>query len=476
MRVEQDSNRRRFVETQNKVKDNMAKRQLFGTDGIRGLANTYPMTGEVAFNLGRAVTGYFQERTKTQSPLIIIGKDTRLSCYMLEQAFSSGVCAQGGQAILTGPLPTPAVAFITKNMRADAGVMISASHNAFYDNGIKIFNHLGLKLSDETELELEDLCLNPHKIEIKTKGELGNTKRLEEVIGRYIVRVKSCLSEDLDLEGLRVVVDCANGAAYKVGPLIFKELGAEVFSLGVEPNGRNINDQTGALYPKSCQEAVIKYRADLGVCLDGDADRIVLVDETGSIVHGDKLIGVLAKFMLRDKTLKKGDEIVLTHMSNMGLESYLQSLGLKVARTQVGDRYLLERMLESKALLGAEPSGHVILGQYSNTGDGILVALKVLEYLHKSQTGLQEHLKDIELFHQRLTNIKVKHKKPLEDNKTIQKKLKDLEKEYGDQVRILLRYSGTEDLLRLMIEARDAKIEENLSKEWESFLKQELGK
>ena len=307
----------------------MTKKKLFGTDGIRGKANIFPMTGEVAMNLGRAVAYYFMTKENSdKQPLIILGKDTRLSCYMLELAFSAGVCSQGGRVILTGPLPTPGVAFAAKNMRANAGVMISASHNPFFDNGIKIFDHNGNKLPDETELELEKMVLDPTLIPAPSGERLGRAERLDEVLGRYIVHVKSCLDDGLDLTGTRLVLDCANGASYKVAPMVFKELGAELISLGVEPNGKNINQGVGSLHPEKAIERVDKYRADLGICLDGDADRIIVVNKKGHKVEGDVVIGLMAKYLLDKKIIKKGDEVVGTVMSNLAWKTLLKSLDL----------------------------------------------------------------------------------------------------------------------------------------------------
>lgn len=355
----------------------MSSRKFFGTDGIRGKANIYPMTGEVAFVLGRAVTSYFQKNF-SKKPLIIIGKDTRLSCYMLEQAFSAGVCSQGGKAILTGPLPTPGVAFVTQSMRADAGVMISASHNSFEDNGIKIFDRTGHKLPDEIELELEKMLEDPSLISLRTGDQLGNAKRLDEVIGRYIVHTKAALSPQYSLDGLRIVVDGANGAGYKLGPVVFEELGAEVIALGNNPNGTNINKSCGALHPQLCAETVVKYRADLGVCLDGDGDRLTIVDRNGEVIHGDKLIGLCGKFLKDNQEIGPTNEVVGTVMSNLGIELYLKKHGLNFFRTQVGDRYIVEHMRQSGALFGGEPSGHLVFKKYSTTGDGILAALKVI--------------------------------------------------------------------------------------------------
>lgn len=430
-------------------------RKLFGTDGIRGRANVYPMTGEVAFALGRAVTSYFQSQSKSKKPLIIIGKDTRLSCYMLEQAFSAGVCAQGGRAILTGPIPTPGVAFVTQSMRADAGVMISASHNAYHDNGIKLFDRTGHKLPDAVELKLEKMILNPNLIPQKLDDQLGNAKRLDESMGRYIVQVKSAFSSDYNLEGMRLIVDGANGAGYKVAPLAFQELGAEVIALGNEPNGTNINKGVGALHPEACAEKVGLYRADLGICLDGDGDRIAIIDEKGKIVDGDKLIGVLARFLKDTDSLNGVNEIVGTVMSNFGLEKYLEKIGLSLFRTKVGDRYIVERMLKSGSVFGGEPSGHLVFKRHSTTGDGILAALKVIECLKYYNKSLSELLSEVELYPQVMKNVAVKTKTPFEDIPEVESAVGSVNAKLKNTGRVLLRYSGTENVARVMVEGED---------------------
>lgn len=451
----------------------MSVRRLFGTDGIRGKANIYPMTGEVAFVLGRAVTSYFQQNL-SRKPLIIIGKDTRLSCYMLEQAFSAGVCSQGGRAILTGPLPTPGVAFVTQSMRADAGVMISASHNSFEDNGIKIFDRTGHKLPDEIELELEKMLLEPGLIPQKIGEELGNAKRLDEVIGRYIVHTKAALSAQYSLEGLRVVVDGSNGAAYKLAPTVFEELGAEVISLGNQPNGTNINKACGALHPQLCADTVKKYRADLGICLDGDGDRLTIVDSSGEIIHGDKLIGLCGKFLKDNNELGHTHEIVGTVMSNFGLEFYLKGQDLHFYRTQVGDRYIVERMRQSGALFGGEPSGHLVFKRYSTTGDGILAALKVIESIKFYDRDLSDLVRDIELFPQEMKNVTVLKRVPFEEIPEINKAIISAEEKLGQEGRVLLRYSGTEPLARVMVEGRDSKLVRNLCLELSEIIKKNL--
>jgi phosphoglucosamine mutase len=451
----------------------MSGRKLFGTDGVRGKANIFPMTGEIAFALGRAVTSYFQQNF-SKKPLIIIGKDTRLSCYMLEQAFSAGVCSQGGRAILTGPLPTPGVAFVTQSMRADAGVMISASHNSFEDNGIKIFDRTGHKLPDEIELELEKMVLESGVIPLKTGEELGNAKRLDEVIGRYIVHTKAALSPQYSLEGLRIVVDGANGAGYKLAPIVFEELGAEVVSLGNSPNGTNINKGCGALHPQLCAENVKKYRADFGVCLDGDGDRLTIVDSSGSVIHGDKLIGLCGKFLKDNHEIGPTNEIVGTVMSNFGLEFYLKQNGLNFTRTQVGDRYIVEHMRQSGALFGGEPSGHLVFKRYSTTGDGILAALKVIESMKFYDRDLSELAQEIELFPQEMKNIAVLKRFPFDEMPEIKRAMALAEEKLGSEGRILLRYSGTEPLARVMVEGRDAKLVNTLCLELSEVVKKSL--
>jgi phosphoglucosamine mutase len=455
-------------------KDYFMERKLFGTDGIRGKANVYPMTCEVATALGRAVTHYFQTHSKHKKPLIIVGKDTRLSCYMLEQAFSAGVCSQGGEVILTGPLPTPGVAFVTKSMRATAGVMISASHNNFDDNGIKIFDNQGFKLPDEVELEIEKLVLDQSLMQTKVGAHLGNAKRLREVFGRYLVHAKSVIPESLDLTGMRIVVDCANGAAYKIAPIIFNELGAEVYTIGVDPNGTNINLNCGSTSTEKACEKVLEHRADLGICLDGDADRVIFIDSNGKTLDGDKVIGLFAKLMLENGTLKKGDTVVGTVMTNLGLEHYLKKLGLNLIRTKVGDRYIVEEMKKIGAVLGGEPSGHIILLNHSTTGDGALAALKMIEGMKFFGKSLDELEKEVILFPQVIKNAVVSKKVPLETVKPIQEKLESVTKLLGTKGRVLLRYSGTEPLARVMVEGENAEQVVSLCDELSKVVSSEL--
>ncbi len=454
----------------------MSSRKLFGTDGIRGRANVYPMTGEVAFSLGRAVTAYFQNKSKNKKPIVILGKDTRLSCYMLEQAFSAGVCAQGGQVVLTGPLPTPGVAFVTQSMRADVGIMISASHNEYCDNGIKIFDKTGHKLADSVELELEQMVLNNELIPKKLDAELGSAKRLDEVMGRYIVKVKQALSDDYNLDGMRLVIDAANGAGYKVAPMAFEELGAEVICIGNQPNGININEAVGALHPEACAEKVKEFGADLGFCLDGDADRLTVVDSDGTVVEGDQLIGILAKFMLDSDQLGPTKEVVGTVMSNLGLEKYLESIGATLVRTKVGDRYIVERMLSAKSVFGGESSGHIIFKSESTTGDGILAALKVIECLKYYGKSLKELRADVPLYPMTLINVKVNDKIDFDTIPALQDCLKAVEDRLSTKGRVLLRYSGTENLARVMVEGEDKQLVQTSCQQLADVLQKEIGK
>ena len=437
------------------------RRKLFGTDGIRGPANQYPMTGEVAFLLGRVVSHFFESELlgKDTQPIIIVGKDTRLSCYMLEQAFTAGVCAQGGRAIMTGALPTPGVAFVTKSMRAQAGVVISASHNSYKDNGIKIFNSRGYKLPDSLELELEALVLNPSLIPIKTGSQLGRAERLQEVYGRYLVHAKNAFPDNFDMEHIRLVLDCSNGAAHRVGPIVFKELGAEVFSVGCSPNGTNINHQCGSMHPRAAVEMLKKYRADIGICLDGDGDRLVVIDEQGRVIEGDHLLALFVRLYFDLGYLKKGDTVVGTVMSNLGLEQYVQSLGLNFHRTQVGDRYMAEYMRKHNILLGGESSGHIIFFRHSTTGDGILAALKTIECMCYYKKPLSKLIDEsISLYPQVLKSTVVGEKKPFEHIEPVQTSINRARKRLGTKGRVLVRYSGTEPVARVMVEGENSSL------------------
>jgi len=451
-----------------------ASRKLFGTDGIRGVANEWPMTGEVAMAVGRAVAGVLRQMplpSRSTLPVglkpldsnrpvrrarIVVGKDTRLSGYMIEQALASGICSMGADCILIGPLTTPGVAFVTQSMRADAGIMISASHNPYYDNGIKIFSADGYKLPDELELEIERLVLEATELSrMRPTGDLvGKAKRIEDVHGRYLVFLKSLFPKELDLMGMRVALDCANGAAYKVAPLVFEELGAEVIRRGVEPNGLNINDQCGALHPQAIAHTTVEYRADIGIALDGDGDRCILSDENGEIVDGDQIIGLCAIQMAAEGKLNK-NTVVTTPMSNIGLELTLKSHGIQMVRAPVGDRYVVEQMRKNEYSLGGEQSGHIIFLDQSTTGDGIVAAMRVLEAMRRTGKPLSELKKSIALFPQVREDVKISRRQPLENFPAVVKSIADAEQELKGKGRVFVRLSGTEPLARVMVEGEE---------------------
>ncbi|MEK6704827.1 MAG: phosphoglucosamine mutase [Bdellovibrionota bacterium] len=452
------------------------KAKLFGTDGIRGLANEFPMTSEIAMAVGRAVGHVLQKSVlplvKSSVPVglkplessksvrrakIVVGKDTRLSGYMIEQAIASGICSMGADVIFIGPLPTPGVAFVTQSMRADAGIMISASHNPYYDNGIKIFSADGYKLPDEMEAEIERLVLtSPHELDKSrpTADLVGKAYRIDDVYGRYIVFLKSLVPKEMDFLGIRIVLDCANGATYKLAPLVFEELGAEVIKRGVSPNGLNINDKCGALHPEAIAGAVVEYRADIGISLDGDGDRCMLSDENGEIVDGDQIIGLCALQMAEEKTLRK-NTVVTTPMSNYGLELTLREKGISMVRAQVGDRYIVETMRKNGYNLGGEQSGHVIFLDQSTTGDGIVAALKVLEAMRVTGKRLSELKKAVKLFPQVIENVRVSRKEPFENHSEIAKEIAIAQNALMNRGRVFVRYSGTEPLARIMVEGED---------------------
>lgn len=431
-------------------------RKLFGTDGVRGEANQFPMTPEIAMALGQAAAWFFRKKDSVKR--IIIGKDTRRSSYMIENAMAAGICSMGCTAIYTGPIPTPAVAFLTKAMRADAGVMISASHNRYEDNGIKFFDRDGFKLTDEEEMLIEDFVFNKLKDFSRPTGmEIGNAFRIDDAQGRYIEFVKRALPKRFNLDGLKIVVDCANGAAYKVAPQSLWELGAEVIRIGVEPDGKNINSGCGALHPEKMAKKVVEVGADLGIALDGDADRVIICDEKGEILHGDKLIAMCA-VELNDENFLDKRSVVGTIMTNMGVEKYLKDHGIDMIRTKVGDRYIIEAMKENGFKLGGEPSGHVIFSKHTTTGDGLIAALQVLTTMVKSEMPLSELVKSIPIYPQVTKNLKVTEKKPLESIPEIQNTLQSLEEKFNGQARSVIRYSGTEPLLRIMLEGKEEKI------------------
>lgn len=430
-----------------------AERRLFGTDGVRGEANQYPMTCEVALALGRAVA--HQARAGQHRHRILIGKDTRLSGYMIEMAFASGVCSMGVDALLLGPLPTPAVAFLTRDMRADAGVMISASHNPYEDNGVKIFARDGFKLPDEKELELEHFMEDEGVGAIRpTRSEVGKAFRIDDACGRYVVALKRVFPEGMELTGMKVVLDCAHGAAYRVAPMVLEELGAEVIAVGVKPDGRNINAGCGALYPKNLADQVTEHGADAGIALDGDADRVIVVDETGAVVDGDRLLAIAAGDLLRDDRLTNRT-LVTTVMSNLALDLEIERLGGRVVRTQVGDRYVVEEMRRSGYVLGGEQSGHIVYLDHATTGDGMVAALKLLAIMQKTGQPLSRLKQVLDPFPQSLVSIRVKEKRPLEELTEAQSLITSIERDLGKRGRVMVRYSGTEAKARVLVEGPD---------------------
>ncbi|OAG27903.1 phosphoglucosamine mutase [Thermodesulfatator autotrophicus] len=427
--------------------------KLFGTDGIRGKANKWPMIPEVALQVGRAVGHIFKNHRSRHK--VLIGKDTRLSGYLLENAIASGLCSMGAEAIFVGPMPTPAIAFLTVDMRCDAGIVISASHNPYYDNGIKIFGSDGFKLSDELEEKIEDMVLNDTIASFRAEDEkIGKAYRIEDAPGRYVVHLKNTFPREENLEGIKIVLDCANGAAYKVAPSVFEELGAEVIKVGVSPNGLNINDGCGALYPENISRLVRDNHAHIGLALDGDADRLIVVDEKGRVVDGDQILALCAEEMQKEGALK-GNTVVATVMSNMGLEKALAKMGLKLLRTKVGDRFVVEAMKENGYNLGGEQSGHIIFLDYATTGDGILAALQVLAIMKKRGRPLSELANLVEKYPQVLVNVKVKERIPKDEIAGLNELIARIEKELGDEGRVLIRPSGTEPKYRVMVEGQD---------------------
>jgi phosphoglucosamine mutase len=448
-------------------------RKLFGTDGVRGIANVEPMTGEMAMKLGRAAAHIF--KNKAGRHRIVIGKDTRLSGYMLESALTSGICSMGVDVLLVGPLPTPAVAFLARSLRVDAGVMISASHNSYEDNGIKFFSKEGLKLPDEMEHQIESLIFSGEIDAIRpTAGEIGKAFRIGDGEGRYIEFVKNSLPKGLDFQGIKIVVDCAQGAAYKVTPMVLKELGAEVIVLSDTPNGTNINHNCGALYPEALRKKVMEHQADIGIAHDGDADRAVFVDEKGNVVDGDALLVAFALALHQEKSLK-GKTLVTTLMSNMGVEIALRSEGIQVVRTPVGDRYVLERMIKEGYNLGGEQSGHVIFLDYNTTGDGLITALQLLSLMKRTGKTVSKLAACMTALPQVLTNVKVQKKQALSEIPEVQKAMSDCEEKLKNRGRLLIRYSGTESLLRIMIEGEDQEAISKMAEELAGIVQSKIG-
>lgn len=426
-------------------------RKYFGTDGIRGQSNVFPMTPDLAMRVGIAVGTIF--RNGGHRHRVVIGKDTRLSGYMLENAMVAGFTAAGLDVFLLGPIPTPGVAMLTRSLRADVGVMISASHNPFEDNGIKLFGPDGYKLSDEIEAQIEELLDKDMTAQLAKSHEIGRAKRVEGDIYRYIEHAKRTLPRDVTLQGLRVAIDCANGAAYKVAPLALWELGADVVTIGNEPNGTNINLECGSTHPAALSRKVHEVRADIGIALDGDADRVLIVDENGTVIDGDQLMAVIANSWADDGVLK-GNGIVATVMSNLGLERYLNGRGLDLHRTKVGDRYVVEHMRQHGFNVGGEQSGHLVLSDFGTTGDGLVAALQILACVKRQGKTVSEVCHRFDPVPQVLKNVRVSAGKPLE-NAVVRQAIADAEAELAKNGRLLIRPSGTEPLIRVMAEGDD---------------------
>ena len=436
-------------------------RQLFGTDGIRGTANCEPMTAETALRVAMSTALHF--RRGNHRHVVVIGKDTRLSGYLLEPALTAGFISMGMNVVLVGPLPTPAVAMLTRSLRADIGVMISASHNPFEDNGIKLFGPDGYKLSDQLESEIESRLDHPFAPDLAHAAELGRASRLDDATGRYIEYVKNTFPRGLRLDGLKIVVDCANGAAYKVAPRVLYELGADVVAIADQPNGTNINKDCGATAPAALRARVLETRADIGIALDGDADRLIVIDETGHQVDGDQLMGLVAESLTQTGKLRGGG-VVATVMSNLGLERHLNNLGLALLRTPVGDRYVVERMREVGCNVGGEQSGHIVLSDYSTTGDGLIAALQVLAVARRRDKPLSTVARVFAPVPQKLTNIRftpVNGGTPLDDT-AVKRAIRDGEAKLAGNGRLLIRKSGTEPLIRVMAEGDDAGLVESV--------------
>jgi phosphoglucosamine mutase len=454
-----------------KIRENFQGKimKLFGTDGVRGKAGA-KLDAYTAMKLAMAAGIFFRKHSLTNK--ILVGKDTRRSGYMIENAIVSGLTAVGYDVIQIGPMPTPAIAFLTEDMRCDAGIMISASHNSYFDNGIKFFDHAGYKLDVKDEEMIESIYYDDGLIakNQKTELEIGTSKRIDDVIGRYIVHIKNSFPKNLTLHGTRVVLDAANGAAYKVAPTIFSELGADVFVINDEPNGSNINLSCGALHPQKLGEEVVRFRADIGFAFDGDADRLVVVNEKGKMVEGDKLLGILADYM-KTNSLLKSDYVVVTDMSNQALEDFLKTKKIKLARCNVGDKYVLEKLKELGSNFGGEQSGHIIFSDFAKTGDGLVAALQLMAYLLSEPKKNGDKLNPFELYPQKLVNLHIAKKIPLYEIDGYSELLNEFETK---NIRTLIRYSGTENILRILLEAKDEKHINDAMKQAEAFFKRAL--
>lgn len=447
--------------------------RLFGTDGVRGRVNAFPMLPDVALRLGLAAGTYFRKDLRRRHR-VVIGKDTRLSGYIYEYALASGLCAAGMDVFLAGPLPTPAVAFLTRDMAADFGIVISASHNPYNDNGIKFFDGAGFKLADDVEDCIAALATNPDQAwDYPPSDKVGRAFKMADASGRYIVALKNSFPSHLSLEGLRVVIDCANGANYKVGPMALEELGAEVIALGVSPDGLNINKECGSLHPGRTAEAVVEHGADIGLALDGDADRLIVVDETGNVLDGDQIMALCATDMMRRGELP-GNKLVATVMSNMALEVFMRGMDGELIRTNVGDRYVVEAMREHGALLGGEQSGHLVFMKHNTTGDGLLAGLQILRIMREMGMRLSELAGRLRLFPQVLITVRVETERPFETLPKTMAAVKRAEGFLGDRGRVLLRFSGTEPAARVMVEGEDGHMVKMLADEIAAAIEAEL--
>ncbi|NGX61911.1 MAG: Phosphoglucosamine mutase [Chlamydiae bacterium] len=448
------------------------KSKLFGTDGVRGKANHFPMTVEVAMLLGKAVAQIL--RRSEGKHRVVIGKDTRLSCYMFENALVAGLNSMGVDTLVVGPLPTPGVAFIARAYRADAGIVISASHNAFHDNGIKIFAVDGFKLPHAVEKEIEAMVEANQFNDLPPDNLVGRNTRIDDADGRYIEFVKATFPKGKTLKGLKIFLDCAHGAAYRVAPLAFWELDAEVVVTGNEPNGLNINKGCGSLYPAVLQKGVIEHEADIGIALDGDGDRVILVDEKGHIVDGDTILAICAHELMRKKELPN-NRVVATVMTNLGVLQFLESHGIEVVLSQVGDRNVIHEMLAKEAFLGGEQSGHLIFLDHNTTGDGIVSAMQVLKIMIETESNLSDLAALVPKFPQALRNVPVRKKPALSGLEPLQKKMREVEEELGKEGRVLIRYSGTENLCRVMVEGAKKHQVDLLAESLVSCVEQEIG-
>lgn len=447
--------------------------KLFGTDGVRGRANKHPMVPEVALSMGRAVGKILRKRYGNAR--VVIGKDTRLSCYVFENALISGLCSMGIDTLMVGPLPTPGVAFITRAYRANAGIVISASHNPYFDNGIKFFDDSGFKLPDAWEAEIEDIiATNDYMDCLPADDEIGRNTKIADADGRYIEFVKATFPRRISLKNLTVVLDCANGAGYRVAPLVFRELDAKVFCYGVAPNGLNINEGCGSLHPETARKGVLDHHADVGIALDGDADRVVMIDENAQVVDGDTMLAICARDMHRRKVLKN-NRVVGTIMSNLGFIKAMEGLGVEVVKSQVGDRYVIQEMLKHDANLGGEQSGHVIFLDHNTTGDGLVCALQVLRIMIETDSKLSELASFVQRYPQICINVKVASRPPLESLDSLQKAINDVEKILGSSGRVVVRYSGTENSCRVMVEGTEYKKVIQLADSISNVVKEEIG-